>query len=149
MYDLNPINLRQVNLNFINTKRLNHNLTFKTMFGRSEINSELKFQGKSLIDISSWKSGELNIFDHDKKDHNINLNANVLNGNLEYLNLKFNSNLHQLFALNNPVKGKTDLLGEILINKICLKITVSLDTTNLRCCKKNIFWSLKVKKMID
>jgi uncharacterized protein YhdP len=117
MYDLNPINLRQVNFNFINTKGLNHNLTLKTMFGKSEINSELKFQGKSLSDISNWKSGELNISDHDNKNHNINLNANVLNGNLEYLNLRFNSNLHQLFALNNPVKGKTDLLGEIQINK--------------------------------
>ena len=117
MYDLNPINLRQVNFNFINTKGLNHNLTFKTMFGRSKINSDLKFQGKLLSNISNWKNGELNICDYDKKDHNINLKANVLNGNLEYLNLKFNSNLHQLFVLNNPVKGKTDFLGEILINK--------------------------------
>ena len=117
MYDLNPINLRQVNFNFINTQKFKHNLTFKTMFGRSEINSELKFQGKLLSDISNWSSGELNISDHDKKDHNINLKANVLNGNLEYLNLKFNSNLHQLFALNNPIKGKTNLLGEININK--------------------------------
>ena len=117
MYDLNPINLRQVNLSLINNKGFNHSLTLKTIFGRSEVNSQLKFQGKSFSDVSNWKSGELHIFDHDNKDHKINLKANVLNGNLEHLDLKFNSNLHQLFALNNPVKGKADLLGEIHINK--------------------------------
>ena len=118
MYDLNPIRLKNTTFNFINNYGNRHSLLIKSTIGKSEFNSKLIFQGKSIKDISQWSAGDLVISDQDSANNNIYLKANISKGNLELLDLKFNSNMRQFFVFNNTIKGKGDLLGDIHVSRI-------------------------------
>ena len=116
-HQLYPIKLHQLNLQLDNYLYNRHKILLTTQYAKSKLNLNLKFQGEKLSYIRGWQSGELNITNRDADNHNINLIAKVKDGYLESLDTNFDSSGRQFLGLNNPVKGKSQLAGNIQVVK--------------------------------
>ena len=114
---LNPIILRQINMDLINYANNKHTLLLNSRFVTSNLNLKLDWQGIKFSNLNKWKNGDLIIINQDSLNHNINLHAKIKNGELETLTTNFDTNGNLILVLNNPLQGKSVVSGSLKIIK--------------------------------
>lgn len=92
------------------------NIELATDIQNNHLNSTINFVGNDLLDITSWKTGTVKIKSTNKRNYLINLNAQITNGEVDFITGKLDNNDNPI-NYSKEFKSLTDVSGALDVRK--------------------------------